>query len=148
MVITNIHHSNCHIYSELPGLGSDVRESPDQVRRTEKIIRSLSQETQDYLMNNFWQYYNTVLHVIHEAAFHEDRESRSNQYYSGFLHICILAMGYRYADKTREDMRRIASPDMESSLHREAKYMLDGELERPGGEGGCTEMDLQSLISS
>lgn len=87
-------------------------------------------------MDNFWTCYNSVLHVIHEAAFHENRENRetrSNQYYSGFLHICILAMGFRSADKTREDMKRMISPDMECSLHREAKFMLDGELERPGG---------------
>lgn len=30
-------------------------------------------------------------------------------------------------------MQRIALPDRESTLHREAKYMLDLELERPGG---------------
>jgi hypothetical protein len=87
-------------------------------------------------MGNFWSCYNSVLHVIHEAAFNENRDNRatrSNQYYSGFLHICILAMGYRSADKSRDDMKRMASPDMECTLHREAKFMLDGELERPGG---------------
>jgi hypothetical protein len=42
-------------------------------------------------------------------------------------------MGYRFANKERLDIRRIGLPGMESTLHREAKYMLDHELERPGG---------------
>lgn len=74
-----------------------------------------------------------MLHVVHQEAFYEDREQGRNQFYSGFLHICVLAMGFRISDKSRPDMQRIALPDRESTLHREAKYMLDLELERPGG---------------
>jgi len=84
-------------------------------------------------MHLFWQHYNGVLHVVHEEAFTEDRDHARTQFYSGFLHICILAMGYRFADKSRTDMQRISLPDRESTLHREAKFMLDLELERPGG---------------
>lgn len=109
------------------------RETLEQARRAEKIIRTLPLETHDYLMGLFWEHYNAVLHVVHEEAFNEDRENGRTQFYSGFLHICILAMGYRYSDKTRADMQRVALPDRESTLHREAKYMLDLELERPGG---------------
>jgi hypothetical protein len=42
-------------------------------------------------------------------------------------------MGYRFADCSRPDMQRITVAPRESWLHREAKYMLDFELERPGG---------------
>lgn len=105
----------------------------EQTRRAEKVIRTLPLETHDYLMELFWQHYNGVLHVVHEEAFNEDREAGKSQFYSGFLHICILAMGYRFSDKSRPDMQRIALPDRESTLQREAKYMLDLELERPGG---------------
>lgn len=125
---------NSHIYSELQvDDAKQSRETLEQARRAEKIIRTLPMETHDYLMSLFWQHYNSVLHVVHEEAFNEDRENGKTQFYSGFLHICILAMGYRYSDKTRPDMQRIALPDRESTLHREAKYMLDLELERPGG---------------
>ncbi|KXT07911.1 hypothetical protein AC579_4523 [Pseudocercospora musae] len=125
---------NCHIYSELAlDESKSTRESAEQARRAEKIIRTLPIETHDYLMQLFWQHYNSVLHVVHEEAFNEDREHGRTQFYSGFLHVCILAMGYRFSDKTRPDMQRIALPDRESTLHREAKYMLDLELERPGG---------------
>jgi hypothetical protein len=125
--------TNCHIYSELIQPVDHTRESLEQTRRTEKAIRQLSIETHDYLMDLFWQNYNSVLHVVHEEAFHEDKENGRSQFYSGFLHTCILAMGYRFADKSRPDMLRIALPERESTLHREAKYMLDCELERPGG---------------
>lgn len=125
---------NCHIYSELEVDESrSTRGSVEQARRAEKIIRRLPIETHDYLMQLFWTHYNTVLHVVHEEAFHEDREQGRTQFYSGFLHVCILAMGYRFADKGRADMQHIALPDRESTLHREAKFMLDLELERPGG---------------
>ncbi|CAK4031915.1 Nitrogen assimilation transcription factor nirA [Lecanosticta acicola] len=125
---------NCHVYSELEvDDGKSRRESHEQARRAEKCVRTLPLETHDYLMDRFWQHYNSVLHVVHEEAFNEDRENGRAQSYSGFLHVCILAMGYRFADKSRPDMQRIGLPDRESTIHREARYMLDLELERPGG---------------
>lgn len=125
---------NSHIYAELEvDDAKSSREMMEQTRRAEKVIRTLPLETHDYLMSLFWQHYNGVLHVVHQEAFNEDREAGRSQFYSGFLHICILAMGYRFADKSRQDMQRIALPDRESTLQREAKYMLDLELERPGG---------------
>ncbi len=124
--------TNCHIYAESNN-AFDTREPTEQVRRTERIIRSLSVETHDYLMDLFWEYYNSVLHIVHKEAFNEDRKNSNNKNYSGFLHIAILAMGYRFADLEREDMRKITLGNRESTLHREAKYMLDIELEQPGG---------------
>jgi hypothetical protein len=125
--------TNCHVHSESGLVADESRETMEQARRAERTIRLLSMETHDYLMDLFWQNYNSVLHVIHEEAFHEDRDNGRTQFYSPFLHICILAMGYRFADKNRPDMQRISVPNRESTLHREAKYMLEFELERPGG---------------
>jgi len=124
--------SNCHIYADNNGI-VEQRELPEQVRRTQRIIRSLSIETHDYLMNLFWEHYNTVLHIVHKESFNEDLQNSNNKYYSGFLHISILAMGYRFADMGRDDMKMITLGNRECTLHREAKYMVDSELERPGG---------------
>lgn len=124
--------SNFHIYAD-HNAPVDQRETPEQVRRTERIIRSLSIDTHDYLMNSFWDHYNSVLQIVHRGAFEEDMANSKNKYYSGFLHISILAMGYRFADLDRDDMKKITGGDRECTLHREAKYMLDMELERPGG---------------
>jgi hypothetical protein len=126
--------TNCHIYSELNPSEDASRAALEQQRRTEKVIRSLSTDSNDYLMDLYWQHYNPVIHVVHREAFEEDRENGRTQYYSGFLHICMLAMAYqRCADKSRPDMMRIGLPARESTLHKEAKYMLDCELEQPGG---------------
>ena len=58
---------------------------------------------------------------------------RSGYYYSPFLHMCILAIGYRYADRSRADVQAFATPDGESLLHDEAKRQVDSELQMPGG---------------
>lgn len=125
--------TNCHVHSEHGNPMDSEQRVSEQARRAEKIIRSLPIETYDYLMEMFWQCYNPVIHVLHQEAFEQDREAGRTQFYSGFLHVCVLAIGFRHADKARPDIKRIALPQMESTLHREAKYMLDHELERPGG---------------
>jgi hypothetical protein len=125
--------TNCHVHSE-PGINSEAsRESLEQARRAEKTIRFLSEETYEYLMDLFWEKYNAPLHVLHKEAFLDDKDNGRTQFYSPFLHICVLAMGYRFADRSRPDMQRITVGPRESTLHREAKYMLDYDLERPGG---------------
>ncbi|KAF4965812.1 hypothetical protein FSARC_6423 [Fusarium sarcochroum] len=124
--------ANSHVYAESSSQ-SETHEPPAQIRRAEKIIQSLGQETHDYLIDGFFQYYNSVIQIIDRAAFEADRISKSSKFYSHFLHIAVLAMGYRAADVDREDMRKITMKPRESTLHREAKHMLDIELERPGG---------------
>lgn len=124
--------ANSHVYAESPDQ-LDSREPPEQVRRAERIIRSLTATTHDYLMDHFWEYYNSVLKIIDRNSFEADRDSQNPKFYSSFLHITVLAMGYRGADMDRDDMKKISLSNRESTLHREAKYMLDIELERPGG---------------
>lgn len=124
--------ANSHVYAEPTSL-SDNHEPPEQIRRAVKTIQSLSQETHDYLIDGFFHYYNSVIQIIDRKAFETDRSSKSSKFYSHFLHIAVLAMGYRAADMDRDDMRQITLNPRESTLHREAKHMLDIELERPGG---------------
>lgn len=127
--------TNCHIHSEIAGQSEESRrQAREQERRTQRVLSSLPESTHDYLMNLFWQCYNSVIHVIHRQAFEEGRDTGgAGPIYSGFLHICILATGYRFADKRRPDILSISLGGRESTLHREAKYMLDYELEQPGG---------------
>ncbi|KAK1987491.1 fungal-specific transcription factor domain-containing protein [Colletotrichum cereale] len=125
--------SNPHPRHTEPADDPVYRETPEQVRRAERIIRSLTSPTYDYLMENFWTHYNSVLKVVHRETFESSRELQDTKFYSPFLHVSILAMGFRFADPDREDTRRIALGKRESSLHREAKRMLDVVLERPGG---------------
>ncbi|KAL4985913.1 fungal-specific transcription factor domain-containing protein [Aspergillus falconensis] len=126
--------TNCHIYLDIASESEESRrQAREQWRRTQRVLSALSQESQEYLMQMFWKHYNSVIRVVHQEAFEAGRDAGGGPFYSGFLHICILAAGYRFADKQRADMMRITLPGRESLLHREAKYMLDYEMERPGG---------------
>ncbi|KAL6230332.1 fungal-specific transcription factor domain-containing protein [Aspergillus navahoensis] len=126
--------TNCHIYLAIASESEESRrQAREQCRRTQRVLSTLSQESQEYLMQMFWKHYNSVIRVVHQEAFEAGRDAGGGPFYSGFLHICILAAGYRFADKQRPDMVRITLPGRESLLHREAKYMLDYEMERPGG---------------
>ena len=124
--------TNFHVLSNLDWAATrgDTRE---QTRRTERIIRALPIETYNYLMDLYWTCYNSVLHVVHRQAFEEDKENGGTQYYSGWLEICLLAMGLRHADPTRPEIQSIHFWGRESDLHREAKYLFEYELEKPGG---------------
>ncbi|KAL3477265.1 fungal-specific transcription factor domain-containing protein [Aspergillus californicus] len=128
--------TNCHIYLDT-SLAFESEESRrqarEQARRTQRVLSALTQESQDYLLHLFWKHYNSVIRVVDQDAFEAGRETGSSPFYSGFLHVCVLAAGYRFAEKQRPDMQRIALTGRESLLHREAKYMLDYEMERPGG---------------
>ncbi|KAL4868297.1 fungal-specific transcription factor domain-containing protein, partial [Aspergillus spectabilis] len=126
--------TNCHIYLDIGSESEESRrQAREQGRRTQRVLSGLPQPSQDYLMRLFWKHYNAVIRVVDQEAFEAGRDAGGGPFYSGFLHICILAAGYRFADKQRPDMLRIALPGRESLLHREAKYMLDYEMERPGG---------------
>ncbi|KAI0535781.1 fungal-specific transcription factor domain-containing protein [Xylaria digitata] len=124
--------ANCHVYAESPH-AYDYRETPQQSRRAERIIRSLTPKTHDYLMQNFWKHQNCVLQVVDRTAFEADRGSECPRFYSPFLHIIILAVGWRFANQDRCEMARINLGNHESAIHREAKHMLEIELERPMG---------------
>jgi hypothetical protein len=123
--------TNIHVYSDL-ALTTTIADSWDQNKRTGRVIRDLSPEGHDYLMELYWTYYNTVMHIVHKQSFYRDKENGGTQYYSGFLHICLLAMGFRFADKKKPEMQKISLGNRESTLHREAKYLFEYELDKPG----------------
>lgn len=128
--------TNFHVYADL-NMATTRSESREQNKRVDRIIRALPPKTYDYLMELYWSSYNSVLHVVHRKAFEEDKENGGTQNYSGFLNICLLAMGYRFADPNRAETQKIGVWDRESGresdLHREAKYLFEYELEKPRG---------------
>ncbi len=124
--------ANSHVFAKpIPGL--IPQERTEQAQRTEILIGSLRPATYDHLMRCFWDYYNSWQQVVDEAAFEAGRASQDSRFYSVFLHVAMLGVGYRFADWEREDVKRLSLDNRESTLHTEAKAMLQGELERPGG---------------
>jgi hypothetical protein len=120
------------------------------------LIRDLSPETHDYLMELYWRSHNNHFHLIHKDAFEDDLANGGTQFYSIFLHLSILAIGYRYADKTRDDIARLIAsgrpPCAISIMHAKAKTMVNLELEKPGGIPSCQALfllgDLECMIGN
>lgn len=119
--------TNIHVYSDLAHpLGP--AETWEQRRRVARVIKDLSSVTHDYLMELYWTQHNTMMHVVHKDVYCRDKEHDNIRYYSGFLHICMLAMGFRYADKSRPDMQKLTYGDEESSLLREARDLFEYDV--------------------
>lgn len=98
------------------------------------VVRDLPPETHDYLMELYWTCHNSVLHLVHSDAFYHDMERGGTQFYSVFLHLTMLATGFKYANKTRKDIQRLAmAPPMGSTLHEKARAMAKLEHDGPGG---------------
>lgn len=125
--------TNFHIYS---GVGNWARalDCREQERHGQSVLRDIPQKTQDYLLDLYWIYYNSVLFVVHKEAFLSDLNDGRNGYYSAFLHLTLLAMGMRFADTSRPDIGGlILGSDKETRLLREAKRLVEYESASPGG---------------
>ena len=115
---------------------SDQSKTPESFWPISTLVRDLSPETHDYLIDLFFDCHNSALHIVHKWAFLDDLKSGGTQFYSNFLHMTMLAAGYRYADKTRGDMKKLATPSPHpdsSTFHTKAKKMAELELVKPGG---------------
>lgn len=125
--------TNFHIYSGAKNIPY-ILDSRGQERHGLSILEDISPATTEYLMDLYWTYYNTVLYVVHKEAFLEDQREKRHVNYSALLHICILAMGIRFADPTRPDINGLLlGAGRESRLQIEAKRLLEYELQIPGG---------------
>ncbi|KAK7190596.1 fungal specific transcription factor domain-containing protein [Paraphaeosphaeria sporulosa] len=125
--------TNMHILSRP---ASDTSRSPGPFWPISTLVQSLSPATHDYLIDLFFDCHNSALHIVHKWAFFDDLKSDGTQFYSNFLHMAMLAGGYRYSDKRREDIKRLAAPKetTDSSIfHTKAKKMAEQELINPGG---------------
>ncbi|CCF45640.1 nitrogen assimilation transcription factor nit-4 [Colletotrichum higginsianum] len=125
--------ANFHLYRIESGDQLQCRQPSEQVGRAQSYLRTLNSATHDYLMSNFWTHYDSTLRTIPRESFESALELQNRKFYSSFLHVSILAIGFRFADPSREDVKQMAMGTRESSLHREAKTMAESELEQPGG---------------
>lgn len=92
-------------------------------------LRILLKDTHDYLMSLFWTNYNSAFEILNKNAFEEGYHQKDSQYYSVFLHLCVLAIGYRFSDKSRMDIQVLSAGRSESILHRDAKCIVYHQLD-------------------
>lgn len=124
--------TNMHILSRST---SDPSKTPESFWPISTLVRDLSPETHDYLIDLFFDCHNSALHIVHKWAFFDDLKSGGTQFYSNFLHMAMLAEGYRYADRNRVDIRKLATPSSHpdsSIFHTKAKKIAELELIKPG----------------
>lgn len=124
--------TNFHIYSAMSTWPRSL-ECRDQERYGLFALRDIPQQTQDYLLDLYWTYYNSVLFVVHKEAFLNDMRQRQNTHYSAFLHLTLLAMGMRFADTSLPLVSDLLGSGKETKIQREARRLVDFELSSPGG---------------
>ncbi|KAH7115887.1 fungal-specific transcription factor domain-containing protein [Dendryphion nanum] len=123
--------TNMHILSRST---VDSSKTPETFWPISTLVRDLTPETHDYLIDLFFDCHNSAVHIVHKWAFFDDLKVGGTQFYSNFLHMCILAEGYRYADKNRLDIKKLGCSGADSStFHTKAKKMAELELVKPGG---------------
>ncbi|KAL2268432.1 hypothetical protein VTJ83DRAFT_3278 [Remersonia thermophila] len=132
--------ANSHVHARPPAAlpSSALAEPPEQraQHRAALVIATLPTATHDHLLRSFWERYNAWQPVVDEAGFAAGRGAREARLYSPFLHLAMLAVGYRFADWERDDVQKLvlgAEQRRESTLHREARALVQAEVERPGG---------------
>lgn len=128
-------------YADRPTDSQTIPPAPWQrQRRLHQAIKDLDATTHDHLMISFWSCYNSIVQVVEKTAFQHDKTG-SKPKYSGFLHMCCLAMGFRFADKLRPDIQALARGNRHSVFHENARCMLDTEL-----ENCCSLTTIQGLL--
>lgn len=129
-ITTNYHILSDWYHAEDRGLPGTLSTANQRVR---VFLSAFDNVTLQYLLGSFWEHYNQMLPVVHRQAFEIDLEGRGENYYSGFLHLCMLAIGWRYAHESVNRDPRLTSEGLESVFHCEAKKLVDQELKVPGG---------------
>lgn len=127
--------TNMHIYSRDRSVSATSNNLPESQWHISFLIHDFTKATHDYLMELYWGCFNSVFHLVHKFAFYDDMERGCSQFYSSFLHVCLLAEGFRYANKSRPDIQKLISDDPQvcSILHAKAKKMAQLELEKTAG---------------
>ena len=123
--------TNLHILSE-DDEETNSSSSCQMEHQAVRTIRQLPLDTQNYLLELYWNNYNTVIEVVPQEAFLEGYKRGSGEYYSVFLHIVILAMGIRFADKSRPDIGLLMTSTYESILLTTARQLIELALEGGG----------------
>ena len=119
-----------HLYSNMIHKASLATFHHECVR----TIRSIPSDTHDYLMDLYWDQSNSILPVVDKDAFLDDKNSNQSANYSPFLHLCLLATGFGYSDKSRAEIKNLLITNTsESILDRELRRLSVYEVDRPMG---------------
>jgi hypothetical protein len=108
-----------------------LHESHRGAKALEETSRLVAPETRNYLLDLYWKCFNSVVPVIHRETFEDQQQNGTTFVSFDLLYVCMMAIGYRYAVKSREDMQKIRQPDGDSIFLMRSKSLLAVALERP-----------------
>ncbi|EXJ83954.1 hypothetical protein A1O3_04621 [Capronia epimyces CBS 606.96] len=83
-------------------------------------------------MDLFWLHYNRSMNLVDKELFYKARNSGDTQFYSDLLHTSMLAMGFRFGDTSRDDIRGLQHGVKSSLIHRSLRLLV---------EYGCVKLD-------
>ena len=89
------------------------------------IIKGLDPALRSYLLDQFWNRFNSCIPVVHKGAFLASLEEKYGDFCSPELHLAALAMGLRRADHRRVDVLQLSLPGWDSVLHRSLRLIID-----------------------
>ena len=112
--------------------GSETPTRPS-AKRPPRVLGELSTDVEQYLMDLFWTRYNKTLDIVNKEAYTTDHDRGGSKYYSEFLHITCLAMGFTFASREKPELRQFCRGRRLSVFYQEVKYALDAELEESEG---------------
>lgn len=128
--------TNIAVYLDIHASNGSVSLDETRNENGKDVLERLKGQTHDYLLDLYWKYYNSVLHIVSQDAFISglQNEPGAEPYYSRLLHVCLLAIGFRFADLDRPDMRELLTNNgRDSVLYAEAHHLLSLELDKIGG---------------
>ncbi|EHY60787.1 hypothetical protein ABEF95_009059 [Exophiala dermatitidis] len=89
------------------------------------MVTNLDLALRDYLLDQFWNYFNACIPVVHKSAFLASFQERCDDFYSPELHLAVLAMGLQRADHGREDVQSLLLPNRDTTLHKELRLAMN-----------------------
>lgn len=111
------------------------------------LADEIPQHLQNYLLDHYWRYQNTILQIVHKEAFLEDFKAGRRRYYSKALLYAIFACAARTS--CHMQVRRLAFSADEPLLGtepyflRKATSLIDEEL----NDAGITTVQCLQLLS-
>jgi hypothetical protein len=117
-------------YPEYPNPNRLGDLQPLNRRRAElqQFIDSMPAKVVEHLTNCFWTYYNTTIPHVSRSMWTADKEKGGNTYYTPLLHLCMLAIGYRYADRSIPSISDYAVSHYQTTMYLKAKSYIEAEI--------------------
>lgn len=98
------------------------------------VLDGMTEETMEHIFELYWSNFDCILDFVDREAFYQAWQEGDPQYYSHPLHVAILAVGLRYCDAARPDLKPlIAGPTNESRLLVAARRLVERDLESAKG---------------